>query len=243
MQKIAPSTEWVRTYGSTNGLEFAGQVAHGMGLKAAIGAWLGRDLSANEREISNLIAAARSGQVDLAIVGDEVLHRGDLSEGQLIDYINRVRQQAPGVPVATAEVYGQIRAHPAVVSASDVVLMQIYPYWEGIGIDQAMASVDEHYRQVKAAAGGKNVIVSETGWPSCGNKTGNAVASQGNASSYLLSFVSWARANTVPYFYFEAFDERWKAAYEGPQGACWGIWDTAGDAKPGTQEVLNGKTV
>src|SRR5207249_2692794 len=39
------------------------------------GAWLRRDPSANNREIANLIRAAKASQVDLAIVGSEVLAR------------------------------------------------------------------------------------------------------------------------------------------------------------------------
>jgi len=87
------------------------------------------------------------------------------------------------------------------------------------------------------------IIVSETGWPSCGNQVGDAVPSPENASFYFLNFVSWARANNVPYFYFEAFDESWKAVYEGPQGACWGIWDKDGNLKPGMQDVFDGKVM
>lgn len=240
---IAPYTQWIRTFGSSSGLEKAGLIAHDMGLKAALGAWLSRDLAANEREISNLIRVARAGEVDMAIVGSEVLLRGDLSEDQLIGYINRVKQEVPGIPVTTADVYDQILSHPAVVSAVDVVLVNYYPYWEGIKVDQALAAIHGWHQQVRAAAGGKSILVSETGWPSGGNPIGEAVPSAENASFYFLNFVSWARANNVPYFYFEAFDESWKANYEGPQGAHWGVWDKEGNLKPGMQEVFDGRTM
>jgi exo-beta-1,3-glucanase (GH17 family) len=42
------------------------------------------------------------------------------------------------------------------------------------------------------------------------------------------------------YYYFEAFDESWKAAYEGPQGAHWGSWTQDGTLKPGMQAVFDG---
>lgn len=118
----------IRTFGSTNGLEKAGSVAHNMGLKAALGAWLSSDLNANDQQISNLINASKAGQVDLAIVGSEVLLRGDLSESQLIGYINHVKQEVPGIPVTTADVYGEIISHSSVISAIDVVLVNYYPY-------------------------------------------------------------------------------------------------------------------
>ncbi|OGY25961.1 MAG: hypothetical protein A2Z24_02480 [Candidatus Woykebacteria bacterium RBG_16_44_10] len=243
MAIIAPYTRWIRTFGCGAGLEKAGQIAHEMGLKAAIGAWLSSDLTANEREINCLISLAKAGQADIAIVGSEVLLRGDLSESQLIGYINQVRQAAPGVSVATADTYGELLSHPAVIAAGDVVLANYYPYREGIDINHAVASLHSQHQQVKAAAGGKQVLVSETGWPSGGNTISDAIPSPENAAFFFLNFVSWARAEGVDYFYFEAFDETWKAAYEGPQGAHWGVWDKNGNLKPGMSRVFDGETI
>lgn len=244
MQVVAPYTQWIRTFGTTDGLEKAGLVARSLGLKAAIGAWLGRDLAANEQQVTNLISICQAGQCDLAIVGSEVLLRGDLSEAQLIDYIKRVRQSVPAnIPVTTADVYSQFLTHPNVIANIDLVMANFYPYWEGTRVDLAMGSLHARYGEVKAAAGGKQVFVSETGWPSAGDQIGAAVPSAQNASFYFLNFVSWARANDVQYFYFESFNESWKAKYEGPQGAHWGIWDKDANLKPGMQDVFDGKTI
>ena len=68
----------------------------------------------------------------------------------------------------------------------------------------------------------------------------DAVPSPENAGLYFRNFVSWARAGEVPYFYFEAFDELWKATYEGSPNACWGIWDRRGDMKPDMRAVFKG---
>jgi len=243
MEIIKPYTVWIRTFGCSNGLEKAGSIAHSLGLKAALGAWIGPDLTANEQEIQNLIAAAKAGEADMLIVGSEVMLRGDLSEDQLINYINQVKQAVPEIPVSYADVYGELLSHPKIINAVDIVLVNYYPYWEGININSAVAAINGWHEQVTAAANGKQVIVSETGWPSAGNQIGNAIPSLANASFYFLNFVSWARANDVDYFYFEAFDESWKAAYEGPQGSHWGIWDKDGTLKPGMEHVFNGETM
>lgn len=243
MELIAPYSEWVRTFGCSNGLEKAGLIAHELGLKIAMGAWLSNDLSANDQQISCLINAVTAGDIDLAIVGSEVLRRGDLTENQLIDYINQVKQVVSGISVSTADTYGILLSHPNVISAVDKVVVNYYPYWEGININIAVSAIHGWHQQVSSAAGGKEVIVSETGWPSCGNTIGNAVPSPENASLYFLNFVSWARANNVKYFYFEAFDETWKEAEEGPQGKCWGVWDKNGNMKPVMQDVFDDKTM
>jgi exo-beta-1,3-glucanase (GH17 family) len=122
LQIVAPYTMWIRTFGSTHGLEQTGAVARGLGLKTALGAWLSADRAANERELDNLIAAARQGQVDIVIVGSEVLLRRDLSEAHLIAYIRRAQRALPGIPVSTADVYSVLLSHPAVIDAVDIVL-------------------------------------------------------------------------------------------------------------------------
>lgn len=243
MRLIAPYTNWIRTFGSTNGLEKSGIVARSLGLRVALGAWLSRDLAANERELSSLIASAKAGDADLLIIGSEVLLRKDLSESALLHYIARVKQAVPGIHVTYADVYSELIAHPNVIHAVDVVLANFYPYWEGIKVDSALAAIHHHYMRVIAAANGKEVFVSETGWPSEGNTIGNAVPSPTNAAFFFLNLSSWATQENVTYFYFEAFDEQWKSAYEGPQGAHWGIWDKEGVLKTGMEDVFNGKSM
>ncbi len=244
MSIIAGNTDWIRTFGCTHGLELSGQVAREFGLQTAIGAWLSSDPNANAEEIANLIVVATAGQADIVIVGSEVLLRDDMSPDELVQQINDVRAQIPpGIPVTTADVYGELLAAPSVMAACDLILVNYYPYWEGIRVDVAMAALHAWHQQVIAAAGGKPVIVSEAGWPSCGNSLGEAVPSPENAAYYFLDFVSWARATGTPYFYFEALDESWKAQYEGPQGACWGLWTKDGLLKPGMQAVFDGETL
>lgn len=241
-------TTWIRTFGSTDGLQSTGVLTHQRGLKAAMGAWISDDLAANETELQNLIRAGQNREADLLIVGSEVLRRSDsgeahLDEAQLLAYINRVKKAVPGIPVSSADTYNVLLHHPNLMNAVDVVLVNYYPYWEGVKVSNAMFYIHDSHKQVVAAANGKPVIVSETGWPSDGNPVGDAVPSLANASSYFLSFATWARELNVPYLYFEAFSEPWKAKKEGPQGAHWGIWDQFGNLKPGMLQVFNGDTV
>ena len=244
MAIVAGKTEvWLRCFGTRNGLEKCGAIAREFGLKAAVGAWLSNDLDANERQIDSLVRLGQAGEVDLAIVGSEVLLRGDLSSQQLLAYMVRVKQALPHLPVATADAYRIFLDHPELVAASDVILANLYPYWEGIGLADAVAAVDDWVGQLRFAAGDKPVMVSETGWPSCGDGIGEAVPSPENAAVYLRNFVSLARSTNIEYFYFEAFDQDWKALQEGPQGACWGIWDREGVLKPGVQTLFDGNLV
>ncbi|MEM3526700.1 MAG: glycosyl hydrolase family 17 protein, partial [Candidatus Jordarchaeaceae archaeon] len=239
---IAPYTEWIKTFSCTNGLENIGRIGHEFGLKLAVGAWLNSNQTANEEQISNLISIGKAGEADMLIVGSEVLYRNDLTDDQLIEYINTVKSQVPGVPVTTADTYGELLDHSNVMDACDVILFNYYPYWEGVSVFQAVYNIRLRYQEMVAAAGNKPVIISETGWPSDGNQIGDAVPSLENASFFLLEFVTWAESHNLSYFCFEAFDEPWKANYEGPQGAHWGIWYNNGTLKLGMSKIFEWKT-
>lgn len=241
---VAPYTRWIRTFESGNQLGDAGAIAHRLGLNAAVTAWLGPERDdagreANERAVAQLIALGQQNHVDLAIVGSEVLFRGDLSPEQLLTYLDRVKTALPHVPVTTADTHRHLLEHPEVLQAVDAVFMNHYGYWEGIGVEQAIPALHTAYQELGNSAGRKTIIVSESGWPSCGETIGEAVASPENAQYFLGEFINWAQTNHVPYFYFEAFDEPWKVASEGPQGACWGIWDHEGRFKTGMGKLFD----
>jgi exo-beta-1,3-glucanase (GH17 family) len=243
MQIMSPYANWVRSFGSTNGLENIPSIGRQLGLHVAGNAWISRDATQNQLEINNLIVAANSGLLDIAIVGSEALLRNDVTESQLIAYINQVRQAIPAsIPVTTADVWGTFILHPNLIAASDVVFVNLYPYWEGTSINNAVCSLQGEYQQVVNVSGSKLVVISETGWPSAGNAVGAAVPSVANANIFALQFFTWAKANQIPSFYFEAFDETWKASSEKPQEAHWGIWDTSGDIKAGMDAFFNGQT-
>jgi len=128
------------------------------------------------------------------------------------------------------------------MAAGDVVLANFYPFWEGIDVNQSRAHLNACYQTLVAAAGDKKVNVSETGWPSEGDSFGSAVPSPENAAFYFQNFVSWAEAQGVDYFYFEAFDEAWKTN-EGTVGPNWGLFTSKGVLKDGMQKVFDGDTM
>jgi hypothetical protein len=200
-------------------------------------------LNANEIEISNLVQVARQGCVDLAIVGNETLLSGSLTENQLVGYLERVKLQLPDIPVATADTYREWLSHRRVMDAVDVVMVNYYPFWDGVALSNAIPTLHGWHKRMTNVAGVKPVTISETGWPSAGQQVGEAVPSPQNASFYFLNFLSWALSNRVSYFYFEAFDESWKTNSEGPLGAHWGVWDKNGKLKPGMGSFFIGKVL
>ena len=225
MAIIAPYIKWVRSFSCIEGNEWIPKVAREFGLKTLVGAWLGKDKALNEQEIEGLIQLAKEGYVDIAAVGNEVLYREDLSSEELLEYMGRVKEAIPETPIGYVDAYYEFSLHPEIVAASDVVLANCYPYWEGTSIEYAMLHIKQMYYQALHAANGKQVIITETGWPSQGTGLRGAQPSMENALSYFLNIQQWSAQEKIPTFYFSSFDESWKVGAEGDVGAYWGLWD------------------
>lgn len=231
LEIIRSSTGWVRTFSCTDGHEHTPRIAHELGMKTLVGAWLGTDPVINEREIEGVIAVARAGHADIVAVGNEVLLREDMSEDALLAYIQRVKDALPGVLVGYVDAYYLFEEHPRITQACDVILTNCYPFWEGCPMENAIAYMQSMVRRTQAVAGGKRVIVSETGWPDQGSAFHGAVPSTEAAMRYFIETQRWAAQDGIEVFYFAAFDEAWKVGAEGDVGAYWGLWDKNGQPK------------
>lgn len=228
---IKPYVQWIRTFSCTCGHELIPQIAHEMGFKTLVGAWLDDDRENNREEIENLMDIASEGYVDIAAVGNEVLLRGDLSEEELIAYISRVKEKVPQCPVGYVDSYFLFRDHPNVSEACDLILANCYPFWEYCDLDRSINYMKEMYKIAVRAANGKKVVISETGWPSSGTCRGGAIPSLENMAHYFVNTFQWASEDNVDIFYFTSFDEAWKVGSEGDCGAHWGLWKNDGAFK------------
>jgi exo-beta-1,3-glucanase (GH17 family) len=204
---VQPYVRCVRTFSCKEGHELIPHIAAENGLKTMVGVWLDSNREENEKELANAIEVARAGHADILAVGNEVLLRGDLSEDELIDYINRARQAVPGVDIGYVE------------------------FWEGCPAEHSLLYMKEMYRIAVHAANGKKVIIAETGWPNVGTSEKGAVPSVDNAIKYFINTYQWAEEDGIEIFYFSSFDETWKVDAEGDVGAFWGLWDKDGNLK------------
>lgn len=228
LERIRPYTNWIRTFSCTDGHEQTPRIAHELGIKTLVGAWLGTDREINEQEINGVIAVARAGHADIVAVGNEVLLREDMSEDELLAIIERVKQALPGVQVGYVDAYYLFEEHPRITAACDVILTNCYPFWEGCPRQEAIAYMQNMVRRTINVASGKRVIVSETGWPDQGSAFHGAIPSVAGAMRYFIDTQKWARQDGIEVFYFAAYDEAWKVGAEGDVGAYWGLWDKNG---------------
>jgi glucan 1,3-beta-glucosidase len=225
IQLLKPYTKWIRSFSCIEGNEHIPRIAKENGMQTLVGAWLGDDLELNEKEIEGLITLAKEGCVDIAAVGNEVMYRGDLTEDQLLVYINRVKEALPNIPVGYVDAYYEFSHRPRITEICDVILTNCYPYWEGCPIEYSLPHMQSMFGSARDAGKGKRVIITETGWPSEGGSLKGAIASNENAMKYFIETQNWSKFNDIEIFYFSSFDESWKVGPEGAVGAYWGLWD------------------
>ena len=221
---VADFSDTVRFYGAAGELYPAYEIAHTLGLKTVGTAWLSGDRAANQRELDALIAHCNNGHVSVACVGNETLLRGDLSAEELIAYMGYVRAGLTdkAIPVTTSEDVSRLLENPAVRDACDLLMPNIHPYWGQIQVSEAGNLFSVAMDALKAAAPGKEIIVSETGWPTEGSETAGAA----EAAAYFTAVRDWSLSTGTQVLWFDAFDEPWKTAAEGAAGAHWGLMGT-----------------
>ncbi len=232
LKLLAYTTNAIRTY-TVEGVQ--AQIP-GLALKydlnVTLGAWLSKDLEANEQEIETVIRLAKENyrNVIRVIVGNEVILRNDLPVKQVMAYLDRVRK-ALDVPVSTAEPWHIWIKHPELVEHVDFIGTHMLPYWEGIDVDLAVDFVIEHVDILKTAFPTTPVVIAEVGWPSNGRIRRQAVASLANEATFLRRFIERAEELDYIYYVMEAFDQPWKRVTEGAVGAYWGVYDAKREAK------------
>ena len=215
----------VRTYSVEESFAEIPALAQKRGLAVTLGVWLSADLVRNEMELARAIDLVHTHKnITRLIVGNEVLLRGELTEAELISYLERARK-AVKIPVSTADIWSTWLAHPDLARHVDFVAAHVLPYWEGIPVEQSIEYVVQRHRQLKAGFPRLPIVLAEVGWPSKGRTRHGAVASTANEAVFLRGFLARAHELGYSYYLMEAFDQPWKRAFEGDVGAYWGVYD------------------
>lgn len=229
LEIIAPFTNRIRTFHSLGVSRTVVDLALELGFEVAAGAWISPNRAENEAALEALLSFAAHPQVTSLVIGNEVGVRGDLPIPELLGLVQRAKAAFPNKTVTTVVVLETLKAHPEIAEVVDEVYVNLHPFFADVGIDGAFDALVEHYEMAREIAVDRPVLISETGWPS---RDGQEV------TEFFLQFLSWAQGNEIPYFYFSAFDEPWKAIDEGPFGAQFGIWRDNERLKPGYRAVL-----
>ncbi|HKE97037.1 MAG TPA: glycosyltransferase, partial [Povalibacter sp.] len=215
----------VRTYSALDTLAEVPALAARHDIRVAVGAWLDRNRATNDLEVDAAIRLAQQhDNVIRLVIGNEVILRGDLTVAELTQHLDRVRA-AVHQPVSTAEPWHVWINNPQLAEHVDFIGVHLLPYWEGIEVTAAVDYLVGRMRQLQQAFPDKRIVILEVGWPSDGRTREAAVASVSNEALFLRRFLARARDEGYVYYVMEAFDQPWKAKYEGAVGAYWGVYN------------------
>ncbi|MDE2091769.1 MAG: glycosyltransferase, partial [Gammaproteobacteria bacterium] len=215
----------VRTYTVEGTLADIPALARKYHLNVALGAWIDKDQKMDAAYVARAIAIAKSNpNVVRVIIGNEAVLRGDVSSEELIPYLDEARAEIQQ-PVSTAEPWYTWIQHPELVAHVDFIAVHMLPYWEGVGVDQAVPYIAARMRDLEKTFPGKPIVIAEVGWPSNGRARHAAVASASNEATFLRRFLAYAAAKHWTYYVMEAFDQPWKQQTEGAVGAYWGVYN------------------
>jgi len=123
--------------------------------------------------------------------------------------------------------------YPELIKEVDFITIHILPYWEDepIAVADAPAHIERIYKQVQHEANtlapNKPILIGESGWPSGGKQRGWSVPSVANEAQFIRALIKVANENGFDYNIVEAFNQPWKAAFEGVIGANWGLYDSS----------------
>ncbi|KUI56910.1 putative glucan endo-1,3-beta-glucosidase eglC [Cytospora mali] len=148
-------------------------------------------------ELSGLVAGISVGSEDLYRISPTGIANGEnpgASPDTIISYIKQVRAAIAGTSLSSVPV-GHVdtwtawvnSSNNAVTDASDFVGVDAYPYFQNTltnSISDGKSLFNSALSQTQAAVGGKEVWVTETGWPVSGPDQNLAVPSISNAKTY-----------------------------------------------------------
>ena len=225
MESIPYLTQWIRTLGTlNNGLEYVNDIAKQMNLNTMVGVYISNDISKNNEQLQGLRNILQTGQVDLLVVGNECNNpvlETYVSPKIISDYIDSVRNivQDEGliIPIGTADI-GNTAYLQTILQKIDFRGVNLYPgTHDATPTNQMFDQLKTSWNSELSNTPTMMVCLTETGTPHSGNSYytadgGYQTPSETKAVAYLENVIAWARKETIPCFYFEAYDEPTKGA-------------------------------
>lgn len=246
----------IRMYGSTGSTQDVLELIqeHGIPIKVVVGAWIATEaqvdeaghvterfpetVASNQEQVRTAVELANAfpDTVMAITIGNESQVEWSAHKvrmGVLINYIRQARAQT-SVPVSTADVstfWAKPKSKP-LADELDFIVTHIYAMWNGQQLDNAMAWTKEQYAQNRQLHRNHYFVIGEAGWATTRLQEGDqatyikGVANEDNQLTFHRDFTAWATEQSIPNFFFEAFDENWKGG-EHPDEVekHWGLYN------------------
>jgi exo-beta-1,3-glucanase (GH17 family) len=223
-----------------------GKIAKDANLNLLLGLYLFDNDDWTAGDYQNFIKpAAARGNVEGILVGNEDPQMVD--NGIIPKYLGRAKSDFPQIPVGTSQRsdfwLSDARAEQ-LLPLVDFIGVNIYPVWDwlhadsnyqpnGVTPETGFSSFRGTYDQVQSKYPGRQIVVTETGWPSTFGPIG---AQQfpigiGNARDYLQRVTDWTQAKQVVLYIHNMFDDQYGVDTSSPFNYHFGLIDSADKPK------------
>lgn len=217
----------VRLYGTDcNQISNVLAAIEGKGISLFLGIF---DLTQIPAECKIIVDAVKGdwSLINTVSIGNELVNKGGASVGQVTAAIGQVRSTLKGAgyngPVVTVDTMVAMKANPDLCLASDFCAINCHAFFDGnVAANGAGKFVLDWAQQVSEAAGGKTVVITETGWPTQGDTNNKAIPSKENQDAAIASIKEAFGQNAILY---SAFNDMWKKDSADTHNAekFWGI--------------------
>ena len=159
-------------------------------------------------------------------VGNELVNEGSATATQVGEYISTAKSALTSAgytgSIVSVDTFIAVINNPDLCNYSDYMAVNAHAYFDkNTAAQDAGSWVLEQIERVYTACGGKkDVVITETGWPSKGDTYGEAVPSKANQEAAISSIKSSCGSSS---YLFTAFNDLWKADGQYGVEKYWGI--------------------
>lgn len=196
-----------------------------LGLSLWLGIWVGPDgtVFPEERQrLGQLIQEQDFSSVVGMHVSSEAIFRGDIDTDTAIRLRNTIKEDMEAanlgdIPITVSDIIeSNMDSLPLLTVDESVVTFNQFPFWDqSTSVNEAAQYMSDRVRVIEERAGGRQIILTETGWADAGfNKNANA-ANPESMAKFLRDFVCLAEERNWQYFWFTSIDSSWRRVNEG----------------------------
>ncbi|OVF08760.1 putative family 17 glucosidase [Clavispora lusitaniae] len=195
-----------------------------------LGVWaidnLDTDLSSMAQQVESGSRGWRA--VHTVAIGNEVVNSGRGSASQVRAAVQKARQwfssNAPSYSgaIVSVDTLAAVMADSSMCDISDYLAVNCHPYFSGIEASTSGTWLQQQTAQLKSHCNnGKDILITESGWPNAGNTLGQAVPSTENQ---VLALQSLGKVMGHQVVMFTMYNDYWKDP--GPYNVeqRWGIY-------------------
>jgi glucan 1,3-beta-glucosidase len=222
-QLQATVTDRVRIYSMVdcNTAEVVLNLTQSLGMQVWLGLWVGPNEYGFDSERARFLQLMEQFDFTKNVVGihvsSEAIYRDEITVDQAIALRNTIKadMDAKGwtsIPVTVADIIDTSIEFPSLITLdSSVTIFNQFPFWEEtVNITTAAQYMSDRVQLVVNQAGGRQVIVTETGWADAGSNPSANVANPASMAQWMNDFACLADSKGWWYYWFDSYDSDWR---------------------------------